>query len=46
MRKGDIVKFRNVADAGDEDLRMILLKVRTGRHSESEINSLAAILQI
>lgn len=26
MRKGDIVKFRNVVDAGDEDLRMILLE--------------------
>ena len=46
MRKGDIVKSRNVVDTGDEDLRMILLEVRTGRHPESEINSLAAILQI
>lgn len=26
MKKGDIVKFRNVVDAGDENLRMILLK--------------------
>lgn len=26
MRKGDIVKFRNVVDAGDENLRMILLE--------------------
>lgn len=24
--KGDIVKFRNVVDAGDEELRMILLE--------------------
>jgi len=24
--KGDIVKFRNVVDAGDENLRMILLE--------------------
>lgn len=26
MKKGDIVKFRNVVVAGDEDLRMILLE--------------------
>ena len=26
MKKGDIVKFRNVVDEGDEDLRMILLE--------------------
>ena len=26
MKKGDIVKFRNVVDAGDEELRMILLE--------------------
>lgn len=26
MKKGDIVKFRNVVDAGDENLRMILLE--------------------
>lgn len=26
MKKGDIVKFRNVVDAGDENLRMVLLE--------------------
>jgi hypothetical protein len=26
MKKGDIVKFRQVVDAGDEDLRMVLLE--------------------
>ena len=26
MKKGDIVKFQNVVDAGDEDLRMVLLE--------------------
>lgn len=26
MKKGDIVKFRNVVDEGDENLRMILLE--------------------
>jgi len=26
MKKGDVVKFRNVVDAGDESLRMILLE--------------------
>lgn len=26
MKKGDIVKFRNFVDAGDEDFRMILLE--------------------
>ena len=26
MKKGDLVKFRNVVDAGDEDIRMILLE--------------------
>ena len=26
MKKGDVVKFRNIVDAGDEDLRMILLE--------------------
>ena len=26
MKKGNIVKFRNIVDAGDENLRMILLE--------------------
>lgn len=26
MKKGDVVKFRNAVDPGDEDLRMILLE--------------------
>lgn len=26
MKKGEIVKFRNVVDPGDEDIRMILLE--------------------
>ncbi|MDD2856966.1 MAG: hypothetical protein PHU01_15730, partial [Desulfuromonadaceae bacterium] len=26
MKKGDLVKFRNIVDAGDEDIRMILLE--------------------
>lgn len=26
MKKGDIVKFKNVVDVGDEDLRMVLLE--------------------
>lgn len=26
MKKGDFVKFRNAVDAGDEDLRMVLLE--------------------
>jgi len=26
MKKGDIVKFRNIVDAGDENLCMILLE--------------------
>ena len=26
MKKGDIVKFKKVVDAGDKDLRMVLLE--------------------
>lgn len=43
MKKGDIVKFRKAVDPGEEDLRMILLEVRTGRHLESAMNSIEAI---
>lgn len=46
MKKGDIVKFRKAVDPGDDDLRMILLEISAGRHPESAIISLAAILQI
>jgi len=26
MKKGDVVKFRNIVDAGDENVRMVLLE--------------------
>lgn len=26
MKKGDVVKFKNIVDAGDENVRMVLLE--------------------